>query len=82
MTVNGITTNGGKPSAKKAAQEKYAIGHAILKPAIHHESFEKLWETKWKAPVRYSLLPELPVLVVDINFLSARWAFTRSCLVR
>lgn len=23
----------------------------MLKPAAHHESFEKLWETKWKAPV-------------------------------
>lgn len=67
MTVNGIKTNGGTPSAKKAAQEKYTIGHAILKPAIHHESFEQLWETKWKAPVSYDLISELPTFNVDIN---------------
>lgn len=68
MTVNGIKTNGGKLGAKKAAQEKYAIGHAILKPAVHHESFEQLWETKWKAPVSYDLISELPTFKVDINF--------------
>ena len=33
------------------AAHKYFIGDAINKPAVHHESFEKLWETKWKAPV-------------------------------
>lgn len=35
-----------------AAAEKYYIGDAILKPAAHHESFQKLWDTKWKVPVR------------------------------
>ena len=49
MTLNG-TTNGNTANAKKAAHEKYAIGKAILEPAVHHESFEKLWESKWKAP--------------------------------
>lgn len=52
MTINGTKTNGRTPNGKKAVQDKYTIGHAILEPAIHHESFEKLWETKWKAPVR------------------------------
>lgn len=52
MTINGTKTNGGTPNGKKAVQDKYTIGHAILEPAIHHESFEQLWETKWKAPVR------------------------------
>lgn len=61
-TTNGGTTNGGTHSAKKAAHQKYAIGHAIHEPAIHHESFEKLWETKWKAPVRHCLLTALLIL--------------------
>lgn len=60
-TTNGGTTNGGAPSAKKAAHQKYTIGRAILEPAVHHESFEKLWETKWKAPVRHCLLTTLLV---------------------
>lgn len=30
------------------AAEKYYIKDALLKPAIHHESFQQLWETKWK----------------------------------
>lgn len=35
-----------------AAQQKdYHIGEALYKRASHHDSFEKLWETKWKAPV-------------------------------
>lgn len=52
MVADGTMKNGGTPSAKpKAANEMYNIGHAILEPAIHHESFERLWETKWKAPV-------------------------------
>ncbi len=33
------------------ATEKYYIKDAIKKPAVHHESYQKLWETKWKAPV-------------------------------
>ncbi|KAK3314225.1 yellowish-green 1-like protein [Apodospora peruviana] len=39
------------------AVEKYFIKDAILKPAIHHESFEKLWETKWKAPCTMGIYP-------------------------
>jgi hypothetical protein len=34
-----------------SASEKYYIKDALTKPAIHHESFQKLWETKWKGPV-------------------------------
>lgn len=34
-----------------AAAEKYYIGENIHKTAAHHESFQKLWETKWKVPV-------------------------------
>lgn len=64
MTINGTKTNGGTPNGKKAVQEKYAIGRAILEPATHHESFEKLWETKWKAPVRQFLLSTLTTLAV------------------
>ncbi|KAK4447315.1 Alpha/Beta hydrolase protein [Podospora aff. communis PSN243] len=39
------------------AAHKYFIGEAIDKPAIHHESFEKLWETKWKAPCAMGVYP-------------------------
>lgn len=35
-----------------AAAEKYYIGKSIHGTAVHHESFQKLWETKWKVPVR------------------------------
>lgn len=38
-----------------AAADKYYIGDGILKPSAHHESFQKLWETKWKVPVRIGL---------------------------
>jgi hypothetical protein len=34
------------------AHKKFHIGEALYKRAVHHESFEQLWETKWKAPVR------------------------------
>jgi hypothetical protein len=34
-----------------SAAEKYYIKDAITKPAVHHESYQKLWETKWKGPV-------------------------------
>lgn len=39
------------------AAQQYHIGEAINQPAIHHESFQKLWETKWKAPVCCPLRP-------------------------
>lgn len=70
MVANGTMTNGGTPSAKqKAANEMYTIGHAILEPAIHHESFERLWETKWKAPVSCCLSLVLSILDTDRAFL-------------
>jgi len=69
MVANGTMMNGGTPSAKKdAAHEKYSIGHAILEPAIHHESFEKLWETKWKAPVSCYLSLAMSSLNTDRDF--------------
>ncbi|KAK0610711.1 yellowish-green 1-like protein [Bombardia bombarda] len=37
--------------------DKFFIKDAILKPAVHHESFEKLWETKWKAPCAMGIYP-------------------------
>ncbi|KXX79883.1 hypothetical protein MMYC01_203766 [Madurella mycetomatis] len=40
-----------------AAQKEYHIGKALYKPAAHHESFEKLWETKWKAPCKMGVYP-------------------------
>ncbi|KAK0724290.1 yellowish-green 1-like protein [Lasiosphaeris hirsuta] len=39
------------------AAQSYFIGDAILKPAIHHESFEQLWETKWKVPCAMGIYP-------------------------
>ena len=32
----------------------YFIGNKLKETAPHHESFEALWETKWKKPVCYS----------------------------
>ncbi|CAN8100973.1 unnamed protein product [Discula destructiva] len=40
-----------------AAAEKYYIGNSILKSAVHHESFQKLWETKWKVPCTMGVYP-------------------------
>ena len=34
------------------AADKYYIKDNITKTAVHHESFEKLWKTKWAFPVR------------------------------
>lgn len=31
---------------------KFFIQGKLETPAKHHESFEQLWETKWKQPVR------------------------------
>ena len=31
--------------------DKYYIKDNITKPAIHHESYKQLWESKWKTPV-------------------------------
>ncbi|KAK0716347.1 Alpha/Beta hydrolase protein [Lasiosphaeris hirsuta] len=39
------------------AAKQYHIGDALLKKAVHHESFEKLWETKWRAPCKMGLYP-------------------------
>lgn len=30
---------------------KFFIQDSLKEPAKHHESFEQLWETKWKKPV-------------------------------
>lgn len=51
------------------ANQKYHIKDAILKPAAHHESFQKLWETKWKAPASlpqtlFSVLTQRAFLMV------------------
>ncbi|KAK3985344.1 Alpha/Beta hydrolase protein [Cladorrhinum sp. PSN332] len=37
--------------------KNYHINDALFKPAVHHESFEKLWETKWKAPCSMGIYP-------------------------
>lgn len=39
------------------AENKYFIKDAINKPAKHHESFEALWETKWKVPAGMGVYP-------------------------
>ena len=39
------------------AEHKYYIKDAILKPAVHHESFQQLWETKWKGPAKMGVYP-------------------------
>ena len=39
------------------AAEKYYIKDAITKPAVHHESYKALWETKWKGPCAMGVYP-------------------------
>ncbi|KAK4182551.1 Alpha/Beta hydrolase protein [Podospora australis] len=36
---------------------RYHIRDALSTPAVHHESFEKLWETKWKIPCKMGVYP-------------------------
>jgi hypothetical protein len=36
---------------------KYFIQENIKKTAAHHESWEKLWETKWKFPATMGVYP-------------------------
>jgi hypothetical protein len=43
--------------AGETAPHKYYIGDAIKKPAIHHNSYKDLWESKWQGPVRPSTPP-------------------------
>ncbi|KAK3939640.1 Alpha/Beta hydrolase protein [Diplogelasinospora grovesii] len=38
-------------------EQQYFIKDAILKHAVHHDSFQKLWETKWKAPCAMGIYP-------------------------
>ncbi|KAJ4298813.1 hypothetical protein N0V88_003851 [Collariella sp. IMI 366227] len=37
--------------------QRYSIGDALHTSAVHHESFEKLWETKWKRPCEQGIYP-------------------------
>lgn len=30
---------------------KFFIQEKLKTPAVHHESYKQLWETKWKQPV-------------------------------
>ncbi|KAK1752858.1 Alpha/Beta hydrolase protein [Echria macrotheca] len=37
--------------------QEYHIGEALFQPAEHHDSFEKLWEMKWKLPCTMGVYP-------------------------
>ncbi|RMZ79235.1 hypothetical protein DV737_g3496, partial [Chaetothyriales sp. CBS 132003] len=39
------------------AEQKYYIKEAIKKPAVHHESYQALWETKWKPLATLGVYP-------------------------
>jgi hypothetical protein len=36
---------------------KFFIQDALDTPAAHHESFEKLWQTKWQMPCKMGIYP-------------------------
>ncbi|KAK4498446.1 hypothetical protein PRZ48_011104 [Zasmidium cellare] len=36
---------------------KFFVQDALKTPAVHHESFEKLWTTKWQAPCKMGVYP-------------------------
>ncbi|KAF2195794.1 alpha/beta-hydrolase [Zopfia rhizophila CBS 207.26] len=40
-----------------APGNKYFIQHNINKTAAHHESYQQLWETKWKKPAEMGVYP-------------------------
>ncbi|KIV92343.1 hypothetical protein PV10_06793 [Exophiala mesophila] len=39
------------------ASSKYYIKDAITKTAVHHHSYQQLWETKWKKPCEMGVYP-------------------------
>ncbi|EXJ93961.1 hypothetical protein A1O1_02354 [Capronia coronata CBS 617.96] len=49
------------------ATEKYYIKDAITKPAIHHQSYEKLWETKWRRFCEMGVYPFMFGYVKDFE---------------
>jgi hypothetical protein len=63
-----------------SAAEKYYIKDGLTKPAIHHQSYQKLWETKWKGPVCDANKNEGRKQTLTIGRNSAQWAYTHSCL--
>jgi hypothetical protein len=36
---------------------KFFIQDALKTPAVHHESFEQLWKTKWQGPSKMGVYP-------------------------
>lgn len=36
---------------------KFFIHDALTTPAVHHESFEKLWKTKWEPVSKMGVYP-------------------------
>lgn len=36
---------------------KFFIQDSLDTPAVHHESFEKLWQTKWQTPCKMGVYP-------------------------
>jgi hypothetical protein len=40
------------PSILSTPNGDFYVEKQLGTTAVHHESFQKLWETKWKAPVR------------------------------
>jgi hypothetical protein len=51
---------------------KFYIQDVIKDVAPHHESFEKLWETKWKGPVSFpsSRLQHHPTTKLEYSYLT------------
>ena len=61
---------------KLAPESDWMLGEAFSRKAIHHESIQKLWETKWKFPVSFlRLMSAISRLITDD---SAPLAFTLS----
>ncbi|KAK0713520.1 yellowish-green 1-like protein [Lasiosphaeria miniovina] len=49
------------------AKHHFYIEDALLRPAVHHQSFEKLWETKWKTPCQMGIYPFMFGSIVDFE---------------
>lgn len=51
---------------------KFFIQASLGTPAVHHESFEKLWTTKWQKPCKLGIYPFMFGAYQDFEPIAAR----------
>lgn len=51
---------------------KFFIQESLNSTAVHHESFEKLWQTKWQTPCKLGIYPFMFSAYQDFEPIAAR----------